>query len=86
MSRYYIIEKDCDHEFFRGPFSSIASARAAMKREMANLYQFVDRPLRDILDENGDATWSSAEYIIVEEVECLKVTPKVKIQIDLTTV
>lgn len=85
MSRYYIIEADVDPEFYRGPFRSIASAKAHIKSDMARLYQCSDRPLSDILDEGVDTTWSSAEYIIVQEVERLKITPRVKIQIDLTT-
>jgi len=85
MSRYYIIEADVDPEFYRGPFRSISSAKAYIKSDMSGLYRSNDRPLRDILDEDGDTKWSTAEYIIVQEVERLQVTPRVKIEIDLTT-
>lgn len=84
MSRYYILDVDDDTEFFGGPFSSVAAAKAHIKQMLADAYQSNDKPFCECLDEDGDTSWSTSQWVILQEVERLKATPKVKYEIKLT--
>ena len=84
MNRYYILENDCDTEFAGGPFTSAKKAKDYIKHYLGGLYKSNDSPFCDCLDEDGkDHQWSTSQWIIVQEVERLKVVPKIKIQIEL---